>query len=69
MRTEIGVGMILCPAVKNLGERGGLPPPAGRFFFSTNTQHDIAFGGEVRDILRNNRPAFRRYSSGTLWRP
>ena len=59
MRTEIGVGMILCPAVENLSERGGLPTSGGQVLLQHEYEHDIAFGGEVRDILGNDRPAFR----------
>src|SRR5262249_8640401 len=58
MRTEIGVGMILCPAVENLGERGGLPTSGGQVLLQHEHQYDIAFGGEVRDILSNDRSAF-----------
>jgi len=51
--------MILCPAVENLGERGGLPTSGGQVLLQHEYEHDIAFGGEVRDILGNDRPAFR----------
>ena len=58
--------MILCPAVENLGERGSLPTSGGQALLQHEHQHDIAFGGKVRDILSNNRPAFRPGGYGHL---
>ena len=66
MRTEIGIRMIRCPAVENLGQRGSLPTSGGQAPFQHEHQHDIAFGGKVRDILSNNRPAFRPGGYGHL---
>jgi hypothetical protein len=47
VRTEVGVGMLLCPPVENLGERGGLSTTCGQFLLQHEQQHEIAFGGEV----------------------
>jgi hypothetical protein len=58
--------MILCPAVENLGERGSLPTSGRQALLQHEHQHDIAFGGKVRDIRSNNRPAFRPGGRGHL---
>lgn len=57
--------MVLCPAVENLGKRGSLPISGGQFLPHEH-QHDIAFGGEVRDILSNDCSAFRPSGCGHL---
>jgi hypothetical protein len=49
--------MVLRPSVENLGECGGLAAACGQIPFEHEYEHDIAFGGEVHDVLGNNRPA------------
>lgn len=43
-----------------------MPTSGGQVFLRHEHQHDIAFGGEVRDILSNNGPAFRPGGCGHL---
>jgi hypothetical protein len=61
--------MILCPAVENLGERDSLPTSGRQALLQHEHQHDIAFGGKVRDILSNNRPARASYCRRYLLMP
>ena len=42
---------------KILASAATCPPPAGRFFFRTNTKTRFALGGEVRDVLSDDSPA------------
>jgi hypothetical protein len=58
MGTEIGVGMLLRPAVENLGERGGLSTARWEILLEHEHEYDVAFRGEVRDGLGHDRPAF-----------
>src|SRR6185312_5203437 len=58
VRAEVGVGMLLRPPVKNLGERDGLSASRGQVPLQHKHEHDVAFGGEVCDILGHDRPAF-----------
>src|SRR5271165_3874381 len=58
MGTEVGVGMLLRPAVENLRERGGLSASRWQVLLQHEHQYDVAFGGEVCDILGHDRPAF-----------
>ncbi len=57
MRAEVGVGVLLCPTVENLGERGGLATARGQVLLEHEYERDVAFGGEVHDVLGNDRPA------------
>ena len=50
--------MLLCPPVENLGEGGSLATGRGQVLLEHEYEHDIAFGGEVHDVLGNSRPAF-----------
>jgi hypothetical protein len=43
--------MLLRPPVKNLGERDGLSASRGQVPLQHKHEHDVAFGGEVCDIL------------------
>jgi hypothetical protein len=58
MRAQIGVGVLLRPAVESLGERGGLATACGQVLLEHEHQDDVALGGEVRNILGNDRAAF-----------
>ena len=58
MRAEVGVGMLVCPPVENLGKGGSLATARGQVLLEHEYEHDIAFGGEVHDVLGNSRPAF-----------
>jgi hypothetical protein len=57
--------MVLRPSVEKLGERGGLTTARGQVLLEHEHENDVAFGGEVHDVLGNNHPAFspggRRY--------
>ena len=66
MRAEVGVRMLLRPAVENFGERCSLAATCRQVLLQHEHQHDIAFSGEVRDILSNNHPAFRPGGCGHL---
>ena len=55
---EVGVGVLLRPAVENLRERGGLSTAGWEVLLEHEHQYDVAFGSEVRDILGHDRPAF-----------
>src|SRR5215468_1414475 len=57
VRTEIRVGMLLRPAVENLGECGCLSTSCGQVLLEHEYEHEVAFGGEVHDVLGHNRPA------------
>jgi hypothetical protein len=65
MGTEIGVGVLLRPAVENLGERGGLSTARWEILLEHEHEYDVAFGGEVRDVLGNDRAAFPRATDAT----
>jgi len=57
VRTEVRVGMLLRPAVENLGECGCLSISCGQVLLEREYEHEVAFGGEVHDVLGHNRPA------------
>ncbi len=51
--------MVLRPSVEDLCECGGLPASCRQVLLQHEYEHYIAFGGEVRDILSDDSPAFR----------
>lgn len=54
---EIWLWMILCPSVEDLGQCCGLPASCGQIPLQHEYKNDIAFTGEVGDILGDDRPA------------
>src|SRR5215472_9942811 len=59
MGTEVGVGVLLRPAVESLRKRGGLSAARWEVLLEHEHEYDVAFGSEVCDVFRNDRPAFR----------
>ena len=59
VRTEVGVGVVLRPAVEDLCKCGGLPATRRQVLLQHEHEHGVAFDGEVRDILGDDSAAFR----------
>lgn len=57
MDTEIGVRVVLRPAVEDLGECCGLSAARGQVLLQDEHQRDVAVSGEVSDILGDKSPA------------
>ena len=58
MVTEIRIGMVSVPAVQDPGQRGSLPASCWQVLLQDEHQHQVALGGEVRDVLGDHGPAF-----------
>jgi hypothetical protein len=57
--------MLLRPAVENLGERGCLSTSCGQVLLEHEYEHEVALGGEVHDVLGQDRPVFPRATAAT----
>jgi len=59
MRAEVWIRVIVCPAVTDRCQTGGLPAARRQVLLQHGHQHHVAFRGEVRDIPGDDSPAVR----------
>ena len=59
MGTEVGIRVVLHPAVEDPCESGRLPAPRGQIPLQDEYQHEVPFVSEVRDILGDDGSVIR----------
>src|ERR1022692_2032358 len=57
---EVGLGVILCPAVEDLRQGSGLPTSGRQILLQHECQNNAAPGREARNVLGDARPPFTR---------
>ena len=64
--TDVGIWEVLCPAVEDLRQRGGLPSSRWQVLLQHEYQDDVAFRREVCRVLGYNSPALSPGGRGDL---